>query len=70
MQTVSYLNNFAQSCESRFMEFEYKIEKIEASLLILESQVSIDMLHKFRNTPVSIKNQTTKLSTFFIASFY
>ncbi|XP_018572628.1 WASH complex subunit 3 isoform X2 [Anoplophora glabripennis] len=39
-QTVSYLNSFAQSCESRFMEFEYKIQKIEASLLILESQLS------------------------------
>ncbi|KAJ8913953.1 hypothetical protein NQ315_015191 [Exocentrus adspersus] len=40
MQTVSFLNKFAQSCESRFMEFEYKIQKIEASLLILESQLS------------------------------
>ncbi|KAJ8963850.1 hypothetical protein NQ314_005337 [Rhamnusium bicolor] len=40
MKTVSYLNNFAQSCESRFMEFEYKIQKIEAALLILESQLS------------------------------
>ncbi|XP_030763607.1 WASH complex subunit 3 [Sitophilus oryzae] len=40
MNTVSYLNNFAQSCESRFMEFEYKIQKIEASLLILEAQLS------------------------------
>ncbi|KAG5883407.1 hypothetical protein JTB14_031296 [Gonioctena quinquepunctata] len=40
MNTVSHLNKFAQSCESRFMEFEYKIQKIEASLLILESQLS------------------------------
>ncbi|XP_028133267.1 WASH complex subunit 3 [Diabrotica virgifera virgifera] len=40
MNTVSHLNNFAQSCESRFMEFDYKIQKIEASLSILESQLS------------------------------
>lgn len=38
--TVSFLNTFTQSCESQLMEFEYKIQKIEASLLILESQLS------------------------------
>lgn len=40
MQTVSFLNKFAQSCESQFMELEYRMEKVEASLLILESQLS------------------------------
>ncbi|KAH1026573.1 hypothetical protein HUJ05_000215 [Dendroctonus ponderosae] len=40
--TVSYLNTFCQSCESRFMQFEYKVQKIEASLLILESQGSTE----------------------------
>lgn len=46
MQTVSFLNNFAQSCESRFMELEYRMQKVEASLLILESQLSsIDSLN-------------------------
>lgn len=40
MQTVSLLNKFAQSCESQFMELEYRMQKIEASLLILESQLS------------------------------
>ncbi|XP_066154433.1 WASH complex subunit 3 [Euwallacea fornicatus] len=38
--TVSFLNSFCQLCESRFMEFEYKTQKIEASLLILEAQLS------------------------------
>ncbi|KAF5302297.1 hypothetical protein FQA39_LY10336 [Lamprigera yunnana] len=38
--TVSFLNTFAQSCESRLLEFEYKLRKVEASLLILESQLS------------------------------
>lgn len=40
MRTVSFLNNFAENCETRLMEFEYKLQNIEASLLILESQVS------------------------------
>ncbi|XP_044255730.1 WASH complex subunit 3 [Tribolium madens] len=39
MNTVSFLNHFAQSCESRLMEFEYKLQEVEASLLILESQL-------------------------------
>lgn len=40
MQTVSFLNKFAQSCESQFMELDNRIQKVEASLLILESQLS------------------------------
>lgn len=40
MNTVDYLNNFSQSCESRLIQFEYKLQKVESSLLILESQVS------------------------------
>ena len=44
MNTVSFLNHFAQSCESRLMEFEYKLQEVEASLLILESQVSMKQL--------------------------
>ncbi|KAJ3657951.1 hypothetical protein Zmor_009726 [Zophobas morio] len=40
MNTVSFLNHFAQSCESRLMEFEYKLQEVEASLLILESQLA------------------------------
>lgn len=40
MQTVSFLNKFAQSCESQFMELEYRMQKIESLVLILESQLS------------------------------
>lgn len=40
MNTVDFLNIFSQSCESRLIEFEYKLQKVESSLLILESQVS------------------------------
>ncbi|KAK9891695.1 hypothetical protein WA026_015663 [Henosepilachna vigintioctopunctata] len=40
MNTVSFLNSFAQSCETRLMEFEFKLRKVDASLKILESQLS------------------------------
>ncbi|KAL3266213.1 hypothetical protein HHI36_010395 [Cryptolaemus montrouzieri] len=40
MNTVSFVNTFAQSCESRLMEFEFKLQKVDASLKILESQLS------------------------------
>nr|CAH7716412.1 unnamed protein product [Callosobruchus chinensis] len=65
MKTVSFLNQFAQSCESRFMEFEYKIQKIEASLLILESQLSsipgLDEDEKCSSSTVAEKNETVSL---------
>ncbi|GJQ77539.1 hypothetical protein Trydic_g20928 [Trypoxylus dichotomus] len=38
--TISFFNTFSQSCESRLMEFNYKLQKLEASLLILEAQLS------------------------------
>ncbi|KAK9755014.1 Subunit CCDC53 of WASH complex [Popillia japonica] len=38
--TLSFFNTFSQSCESRLIEFNYKIQKLEAALLILESQLS------------------------------
>ncbi|XP_066257345.1 WASH complex subunit 3 [Euwallacea similis] len=53
--TVSFLNNFCQSCESRFMEFEYKTQKIEASLLILEAQLSSIQGLDSRETPKELK---------------
>ncbi|EFA02065.2 WASH complex subunit 3 [Tribolium castaneum] len=49
MNTVSFLNHFAQSCESRLMEFEYKLQEVEASLLILESQLG-SIAHLEENT--------------------
>ncbi|KRT79618.1 hypothetical protein AMK59_7570 [Oryctes borbonicus] len=38
--TISFFNTFSQSCESRLMEFNYKLQKLEASLLILEAQLA------------------------------
>lgn len=52
MRTVQFLNRFAQTCESRFMNFEYKLQKVEASLLILESQVGILLICLLINVTV------------------
>ncbi|XP_076672066.1 coiled-coil domain containing 53 [Andrena cerasifolii] len=40
VHTVTYLNKFALSCEERLFEFENKLQRIEASLEILESWLS------------------------------
>ncbi|XP_076252552.1 coiled-coil domain containing 53 [Rhynchophorus ferrugineus] len=61
--TVSFLNTFAQSCESRFMEFEYKIQKLEASLLILEAQLSSIPGLNGTNTDINKADNTTNEST-------
>jgi WASH complex subunit CCDC53 len=64
--TVSFLNNFAQSCESRLMEFEHKLQEVESSLLILESQLaSISHLDvEETETPQNsvVKNETPELN--------
>ncbi|XP_018314498.1 WASH complex subunit CCDC53 isoform X1 [Mycetomoellerius zeteki] len=38
--TVTFLNKFALSCEERLFDFENKLQKLEASLEILESRLS------------------------------
>ncbi|XP_014470294.1 PREDICTED: WASH complex subunit CCDC53 homolog [Dinoponera quadriceps] len=38
--TVTFLNKFALSCEEKLYEFENKLQKLEASLEILESRLS------------------------------
>ncbi|XP_031829292.1 coiled-coil domain containing 53 [Nomia melanderi] len=40
VHTVTFLNKFVLSCEERLFEFENKLQRIEASLAILESWLS------------------------------
>ncbi|KAI4494744.1 hypothetical protein M0804_000945 [Polistes exclamans] len=40
IHTVTFLNKFALSCEEKLFEFENKLQKVEASLAILESRLS------------------------------
>ncbi|XP_034950667.1 WASH complex subunit 3 [Chelonus insularis] len=38
--TVSFLNKFALNCEERLYEFENKLQKLEAAIIILESRLA------------------------------
>ncbi|XP_023942249.1 WASH complex subunit 3 [Bicyclus anynana] len=38
--TVQFLNNFAKKCEQKLMHFERKLEKINATMVLLEARLS------------------------------
>ncbi|XP_045447340.1 WASH complex subunit 3 [Melitaea cinxia] len=38
--TVQFLNNFAKKCEQKMMLFERKLEKINATMVLLETRLS------------------------------
>ncbi|VVD03311.1 unnamed protein product [Leptidea sinapis] len=38
--TAQFLNNFAKQCENKLMKFERKIEKINATMVLLETRLS------------------------------
>ncbi|XP_050347348.1 WASH complex subunit 3 [Nymphalis io] len=38
--TVQFLNNFAKRCEQKLMQFERKLEKINATMVLLEAKLS------------------------------
>lgn len=40
IKTVQFLNNFANECETKLINYEMKMQTIEASLKILETKVS------------------------------
>ncbi|XP_033225569.1 WASH complex subunit 3 [Belonocnema kinseyi] len=40
VHTVTFLNKFALTCEERLFEFENKLQRVQASLEILESRLS------------------------------
>lgn len=40
ISTSSFLNKLSKSCEQRFMTLETKIQKLEASVIILESKLN------------------------------
>ncbi|XP_045472106.1 WASH complex subunit 3 [Harmonia axyridis] len=64
MDTVSFLNTFAQSCESRLMDFEFKLQKVDASLKILESQLSsISDENLVTNEESKIENNLPEMET-------
>lgn len=61
VHTVTFLNKFALSCEERLFEFENKLQKIEASLEILESWLSsVPNLEQDQNTKNIIEDKSNK----------
>ncbi|XP_018403705.1 PREDICTED: WASH complex subunit CCDC53 isoform X2 [Cyphomyrmex costatus] len=62
--TVMFLNKFALSCEERLFDFENKLQKLEASLEILESRLSsipgLEQEHCKESNNVN-ENNTSKL---------
>lgn len=57
--TVNFLNEFMKNTEEKFVEFELKMQKIEASLMIVEAKVFRQWLRKSHsnfidNKPFSI----------------
>lgn len=39
--TCKFLNDFILSCENKFIDIERKIQRVEASLIIIESKVIV-----------------------------
>ncbi|KOC69055.1 WASH complex subunit CCDC53 [Habropoda laboriosa] len=61
VHTVTFLNKFALSCEERLFEFENKLQRIEASLEILESWLSsVPGLEQDQNTKGAIESNDNK----------
>ncbi|KAJ8673320.1 hypothetical protein QAD02_004582 [Eretmocerus hayati] len=61
IQTITFLNKFALSCEEKLFEFENKIQRVEASLAILEARLSsIPELKDHNPVPVNDTQIITK----------
>lgn len=61
VHTVTFLNKFTLSCEERLLEFEYKLQRIEASLEILESWLSsVPGLEQDPSTKNAVENNDSK----------
>jgi len=42
--TVTFLNNFMTHCEAKMMKSEQRLQKISASLCILETKVQLNLI--------------------------
>uniref|UniRef100_A0A182RUX2 Coiled-coil domain-containing protein 53 n=1 Tax=Anopheles funestus TaxID=62324 RepID=A0A182RUX2_ANOFN len=56
VSTVTFLNKFASDCETRFVNYEQKIQNLEASLMIVEAKLaSIDVLKQQSGNTAAIE---------------
>ncbi|XP_046962565.1 WASH complex subunit 3 [Vanessa cardui] len=59
--TVQFLNNFAKRCEQKMMLFERKLEKINATMVLLEARLS--SIPEVAQTATETDNPKPKEST-------
>lgn len=66
VHTVAFLNKFALSCEEKLFEFENKLQRVEASLAILESRLSsipdLQQNTNIQNDNDKVKSETIEVS--------
>jgi len=64
--TITFLNKFSLSCEEKLFEFENKIQRVEASLAILEARLSSipgsDNEQAIQNDKIEMIEETTTTS--------
>ncbi|XP_045494675.1 WASH complex subunit 3 [Colias croceus] len=63
--TVQFLNNFSKQCEEKLMQFEDKLEKIDATMILLETKLSsipevnnVEIPKKVESTPTEDKTDS------------
>ncbi|CAG4934470.1 unnamed protein product [Parnassius apollo] len=55
--TAQFLNTFAKQCESKLMQFEEKLEKVDAAMVLLEARLSsIPEVNDSSQTNESVKS--------------
>lgn len=62
VNTVTFLNKFIGNCETKFIAFESKLQKLEASLLIVEAKVHTKIFQ-------SVIPSSTKFASEYSANF-
>ncbi|XP_052893910.1 WASH complex subunit 3 [Anopheles moucheti] len=61
VSTVTFLNKFASDCETRFVNYEQKIQNLEASLMIVEAKLaSIDVLKQPDDNTAAIESNSKR----------
>ncbi|KAJ8730490.1 hypothetical protein PYW08_001903 [Mythimna loreyi] len=63
LTNVQFLNNFMKRCEQKLMEFDKKLEKVNAAMVLLETRLSsIPELNTTTATPAEKPSQPTEVS--------
>ncbi|KAH9640019.1 hypothetical protein HF086_008114 [Spodoptera exigua] len=63
LTNVQFLNNFMKRCEQKLMDFDKKLEKVNAAMVLLEARLSsIPELNTVTQTPVQKTPDVTKSS--------